>query len=75
MPDHSFKEEIIPNVQSVSPLLQLKAISSSLIASYVGEEFNPHLFITFFQVLVESIMSPLSVLFSKLNLSSLSRSS
>jgi len=37
-PAHSF-----PNIQPESPLAQLEAIPSSPIASYVGEEAEPHL--------------------------------
>jgi len=48
-PDHSFREEIFPNVQCESPLVQLEAIPSHPIASYVGEDTNPHLTITSFQ--------------------------
>ncbi|KFQ12459.1 Ryanodine receptor 3, partial [Leptosomus discolor] len=46
--------EISPNVQSKPPLLQLEAISSHPITCYLGEETNPHLTTTSFQVLVES---------------------
>jgi len=54
MSDHSFSKEIFPNIQSKSPLMQLEAISSHPIVSYLGEETNPHLTTTSFQVVVES---------------------
>ena len=54
MLDHSFSKEIFPNVQSKSPLMQLEAISSHPIASYLGEETNTHLTTTSFQIVVES---------------------
>ena len=38
MPDHSFTKEIFPNIQSKPPLMQLVAIASHPIASYLGEE-------------------------------------
>jgi len=38
MPDHSFSEEIFPNIQSKPPLMQLEAISPCPIAHYPGEE-------------------------------------
>jgi len=37
-PDHSFGEEIFPNIQPESPLVQLNAIPSSHITSYLQEE-------------------------------------
>jgi len=54
MPDHSFSKEIFPNIQSKPPLMQLEAISSHPIASYLGEETNTRLTTTSFQVAVES---------------------
>ena len=54
MPDCSLREEVFPNIQPESPLVQLKAIPSSPIASYVGEEAGPHLTSTSLQVVVES---------------------
>jgi len=33
--DHSFSEEIFPNIQSKPPLTQLEAISSRAVASYL----------------------------------------
>ncbi|KAK4821136.1 LOW QUALITY PROTEIN: hypothetical protein QYF61_013522 [Mycteria americana] len=52
--DHHFSKEIFPNMQSKHLLMQLEAISSCSITSYLGEETNPHLSTTSFQVLVES---------------------
>jgi len=40
-PDHSFREEIIPNIQLEFPLAQLEAIPFHPIASYTGEGTNP----------------------------------
>jgi len=40
MLDHSFSEEIFPDIQSKPPLMQLEAISPRLISSYLGEETN-----------------------------------
>jgi len=54
MPDHSFSKEIFPNIQSKLPLMQLEAIASHPIASYLGEETNTRLTTTSFQVAVES---------------------
>jgi len=54
MPDHSFSEETFPNTQSKSPLMQLEAISSHPIASYLGEEIIIYLTTTSFQVVVET---------------------
>jgi len=54
MPDHSFSKEIFPNIQSKPLLMQLEAIASHLIASYLGEQTNTCLTITSFQVAVES---------------------
>ena len=41
MPDHSFSKEILPNIQSEPPLMQLEAVASRPIAGYLGELFNP----------------------------------
>jgi len=38
MPDLSFSKEISPNIQFKSPLMQLEAIASRPIPSYLGEE-------------------------------------
>jgi len=40
MPDHSFSEEIFPNIQSEPPLTQLEAIASRPVTGYLGEEIN-----------------------------------
>jgi len=45
---------MFPNIQLEPPLAQLKAIPSNPIASYMGEEANPHLVTTFFQIVAES---------------------
>ena len=50
-PGHAFREEIFANDQPEPPLAQLEAIPSCPIASYVGEEANPH----FFQAAVKSL--------------------
>jgi len=47
-PAHSFRGQPEP------PLVQLEAILSHPIASYAGEEVNPHLTTTSFQAAVES---------------------
>ena len=54
MPDHPFREVVFPNVQPVSPLVQLEAIPSSPIASYMREEANTQLTTTSLQKVVES---------------------
>ncbi|KAK4824371.1 hypothetical protein QYF61_014031 [Mycteria americana] len=54
MLDHPFSKEIFPNIQSKPLLMQLEAISSCPITSYLGEETDPHLSTTSFQVTVES---------------------
>ena len=54
MPDHSFWEEIFPNIQSKPPLTQVEVIASRPIPSYLGEETNTHLTSTSCQVVVES---------------------
>jgi len=50
----SLKEEFFPNIQPEPPLAQLEAIPSCPVASYMGEEANPHLTTTSFQGIVES---------------------
>ncbi|KAK4819032.1 hypothetical protein QYF61_024397 [Mycteria americana] len=52
--DNPFSEEKFPNTQSKPPPAQLEAISSCPIACYLGEETDPHLSTTSFQVVVES---------------------
>ncbi|KAK4827479.1 hypothetical protein QYF61_018779 [Mycteria americana] len=54
MLDNPFSEEKFPNIQSKPPLAQLEAISSRSITCYLGEETDPHLSTTSFQVVVES---------------------
>ncbi|KAK4810277.1 hypothetical protein QYF61_015307 [Mycteria americana] len=54
MLDNPFSEEIFPNTQSKPLLTQLEAISSHPITCYLGEETDPHLSTTSFQVVVES---------------------
>ncbi|KAK4817034.1 hypothetical protein QYF61_026040 [Mycteria americana] len=54
MLDNPFSEEKFPNIQSKPPLAQLEAISSCPMACYLGEETDPHLSTTSFQVVVES---------------------
>ncbi|KAK4820813.1 hypothetical protein QYF61_007207 [Mycteria americana] len=54
MLDHSLSKEFFPNIQSKPPLLQLEAISSCPITSYLEEEIDTHLTTTSFQVAVES---------------------
>jgi len=54
MPDHSFSEEIFPNIQSKPPLEQDEAISPCPVACYLGEETDTHLSTVSFQVIVES---------------------
>ncbi|KAK4830412.1 LOW QUALITY PROTEIN: hypothetical protein QYF61_010943, partial [Mycteria americana] len=54
MLDNPFSEEKFPNIQSKSPLVQLEAISSCPVTCYLGEETDPHLSTTSFQVVVES---------------------
>ncbi|KAK4824611.1 hypothetical protein QYF61_016880, partial [Mycteria americana] len=52
--DNTFSKEIFPNTQSKPPLAQLEAISSHPITCYLGEETDPHLSTTSFQVVGES---------------------
>ncbi|KAK4827890.1 hypothetical protein QYF61_022313 [Mycteria americana] len=54
MLDNPLGEEKFPNIQSKPPLAQLEAISSCPITCYLGEETDPHLSTTSFQVVVES---------------------
>ncbi|KAK4832223.1 hypothetical protein QYF61_021070 [Mycteria americana] len=54
MLDNPFSEEKFPNIQSKPPLAQREAISSCPITCYLGEETDPHLSTTSFQVAVES---------------------
>jgi len=52
--DSLFDEESFPNIPYKLHLLQLEAISSHPIASYLREETNTQLITTSFQVVVES---------------------
>ena len=54
MPDHSFGEEIFPNIQPEPSLARLEAIPSNLVVSYMGEEAKPHLTTTSLQAVIES---------------------
>lgn len=54
MPEHSLGEEVFPTIQPESPLAQVEAIPSSLIACDVGEEADPHHATASFQILIES---------------------
>ncbi|KAK4816679.1 hypothetical protein QYF61_019915 [Mycteria americana] len=54
MLDNPFSEVKCPHIQSKPPLAQLEAISSCPITCYLGEETDPHLSTTSFQVAVES---------------------
>ncbi|KAK4821667.1 hypothetical protein QYF61_027135 [Mycteria americana] len=54
MLDNPFSEVKFPNIQSKPPLVQLEAISSRPSTCYLGEETDPHLATTSFQVVVES---------------------
>ncbi|KAK4832379.1 hypothetical protein QYF61_022234, partial [Mycteria americana] len=54
MLDNPLGEEKFPNIQSKPPLAQLEAISSCPLTCYLGEETDPHLSTTSFQVVVES---------------------
>jgi len=46
-------EELFSNIQPESPLVQLEAIPSHPISSYMGEEADPHLTTTSLQAVVE----------------------
>ncbi|KAK4825857.1 hypothetical protein QYF61_003131 [Mycteria americana] len=54
MLDNPFSEEKFPNIQSKPPLAQLEDTSSCPITCYLGEETNPHVSTTSFQVVEES---------------------
>ena len=56
VPDHSFSEDIFPDIQSEPPLMQPEAISSHPVSSYSDEKTNPRLTTTSFQAVVESDM-------------------
>ncbi|KAK4820567.1 hypothetical protein QYF61_001630 [Mycteria americana] len=55
MLDNPFSEEKFPNIQAKLPLAQLEAISSCPIACYLGEETDPHLSTTSFQLRCPSL--------------------
>jgi len=50
MLDNPFSEEIFPNIQPKPPLEQLETISSCLITCNMGEETDPLIATTSFQV-------------------------
>ncbi|KAK4824540.1 hypothetical protein QYF61_016144 [Mycteria americana] len=50
MLDNPFSEVKFPNIQSKPPLVQIEAIFSCPITCYLGEETDPHLSTTLFQV-------------------------
>ncbi|KAJ7404034.1 hypothetical protein BTVI_74001 [Pitangus sulphuratus] len=52
MPDNPFSEKIPPDVQTEPSLVQLEAVSSCPVTC-LGEEANPHLAITSFQVVIQ----------------------
>ncbi|KAK4824198.1 hypothetical protein QYF61_012014 [Mycteria americana] len=54
MLDNPLSEGKFPNIQSKPPLAQFEAISSCPVTCYIGEETDPHLSTTSFQVAVES---------------------
>jgi len=58
MLDNTFSEDIFPNIQSEPPLMQLEAIASHPLTSYLGEETKTHLATTSFLVVVESYDVP-----------------
>ncbi|KAK4811179.1 hypothetical protein QYF61_019810 [Mycteria americana] len=58
MLDNPFGEEIFPNIQSKPPLVQLEAISSCLMACYLGEETDTHLATTSFQAEQPQLSEP-----------------
>ena len=58
MSEHSFSNEIFPDIQSKPPLTQLEAIASHAFASYLGEVINMCLTTASFQVVVESNKVP-----------------
>ncbi|KAK4818042.1 hypothetical protein QYF61_004569 [Mycteria americana] len=55
MLDNPFSEVKFPNIQSKPPLAQLEAISSCPITCYLGEETDPHLSTTSFQLRCPSL--------------------
>ncbi|KAK4811265.1 hypothetical protein QYF61_022162 [Mycteria americana] len=61
MLDNPFSEEKFPNIPSKPPLVQLEAISSCPITSYLGEETDPHLSTTSFQAKQSQLPQPLLI--------------
>ncbi|KAK4815351.1 hypothetical protein QYF61_000183, partial [Mycteria americana] len=61
MLDNPLGEEKFPNIQSKPPLAQLEAISSCPITCYLGEETDPHLSTTSFQVKQPQLPQPLLI--------------
>jgi len=55
-PDHSFRKEIFPNLLSKPPLMQLEVTSPRPITGSLGEETNPRLTTTCFQVIRSPLM-------------------
>ena len=53
MLDNPFSEEVLPNSQSTPPLVQLEAVASCPIASYLREVTVTHLTTASLQVVVE----------------------
>ncbi|KAJ7426288.1 hypothetical protein WISP_17385 [Willisornis vidua] len=54
MPDHPLCKEFVPNTNLKPPLAEFKTMPSCLTDSCLGEETNPHLATTSFQVVVGS---------------------
>ena len=54
MPSQSFRGLILPRIQSEAPMVQIEAITSHPITSYLGKEANLQLITASFQVIVES---------------------
>jgi len=52
-PDHSFGEQVFPNIQTEPPLVYLEAIPFRPISCHLGEEANPHLATTSFMAVVK----------------------
>ena len=52
-PDHSFREEIFPNIQPEPPLAQLEAIPSHPVSSYTGKEADLYLITISFHIVIE----------------------
>lgn len=53
-PDHPFRDEIFPNIHPESFVVQIEAILSSPIATYMGENADLHLATASLQVAEES---------------------